>query len=62
MRALRYKAVVDGEVIWDSNSVKRCKEKADHVLEYRNGYHAEIRTGRKLYAARFYDTKWTRYN
>lgn len=60
MRALRYKAVVDGKVIWDSNSVKRCKEKCDYELAH-NGYFAAIKVGRKEYATRFYDTEWVRH-
>ena len=60
MKGFRYQAIVDDRLIWESNSVIRCKEKADHELDYRNGYYAQIKTGNRVCASRFYDTKWTR--
>ena len=61
-KLLRYQAYVDGKLIWDSNSVTRCKEKCDHELA-RNGFYAEIRTGKKIYASRLYDApKWFKHN
>lgn len=61
MKSLRYKAVVDNVVVWESNSIKRCKEKADFELNFGKGYFAKIIVGRKEYATRFYDTEWIRH-
>lgn len=55
---MRYKAVVDGKMIWDSNSIRRCKEMADEALDYGTGYHAQIMIGKKVYDFRFYDSNW----
>lgn len=60
MKGFRYKVYVDDRLIWESNSVRRVKEKANHELDYRSGYYAQIKTGNKLYAWRFYDTGWVR--
>ena len=36
------------------------KRYADEQLEEFNGFYAEIRRYRKVYAFRFYNTKWSR--
>ena len=55
-----YTLIVDGRVVWTSNRLPYMKKIANETLEDFNGFFAEIRRYRKVYAFRFYNTKWSR--
>ena len=55
-----YTLIVDGRVVWTRNRIPYMKKIAYETLEDFNGFFAEIRRYRKVYAFRFYNTKWSR--
>ena len=57
MKKTRFQVYVDGKMIDQSNKVSIVKRSADLDLSC-GGYYAEIKTGNKIYASRFYNTKW----
>ena len=55
-----YSLVLDGKTIFESNYLPYMKRYADEQLEEFNGFYAEIRRYRKVYAFPFYNTKRSR--
>lgn len=60
MRKDRYTLICDGEVIWTSNSIKRCKEYGDYYLANMGYIFAKIMCYNKIYSFRSDDSKWSR--
>ena len=60
MGKMRYAVYVDGSMVWESNSIKSCKEKANFEFDFLNAFHAEIKCYNKVYAYRFYNGTWSR--
>lgn len=58
MKKSRYQLYVDGEHADSSNSVRIVKKAGDMHLDEIGGYHAEIRTGNRVYAYRWYNSEW----
>lgn len=54
----KYTLYVDHQKAYESNSIKVIKERAEFELDVCKGFFAEIMRGNKLYASRFYNTKW----
>lgn len=54
---MKYTAVIDGAPVWQSNSVKSCKDRLDDwFLDCGLGYEGRIISGKKIVAMR---STWT---
>lgn len=56
----RYKLIIDGETINESNSITYLKKQANFYFEVLNSFYGEILKGSKVYAHKKYNRDWRR--